>query len=88
VVVGILRDPSGEEQPAPTVFLPYTTTLSVSTPMLYVRTRHAGPLRSANVIRAVVLAAGRLQPRFNMALFGALAAIALALAAAGVYAVL
>ncbi len=37
---------------------------------------------------AMVHSAGRLQPRFNMALFGALAAIALALAAAGVYAVL
>ncbi len=105
-VVGILRDAPGEDKAEPTIFLPYETLLSVSTPILFVRTRHDGPLSSVNAIRAeafalnadavlqdpqdldVVFAAGRLQPRFNMALFGALAAIALALAAAGVYAVL
>lgn len=73
---------------------------------LDVRTRHAQPLQSVDVVRAEVFAAnprvilrapldvaaslddGRLQPRFNMALFGGMAAIALTLAAAGVFAVL
>ena len=46
----------------------------------------------ALLLRPVDLAAqsasGRLQPRFNMALFGGLAAIALALSAAGIFALL
>jgi hypothetical protein len=105
-VVGVVRDPPGEERQSPVVYLPNTLAASESTPMLYVRTRHRQPLNSVNAIRAEVFAlhpdalvqrpqeleltyAGTtLQPRFNLALFGALAAIALALAAAGVYAVL
>jgi hypothetical protein len=105
-VVGVLRDPPGEERQSPVVFLPNTLAVSESTPMLYVRTRHRQPLNSVNAIRAeafalhpdalvqrpqeleLTYASTTLQPRFNLALFGALAAIALALAAAGVYAVL
>jgi predicted permease len=105
-VVGVLRDAADDEKPAPAVFLPHPMVSSPNPPVLWVRTRAAGPLRLANTIRAeafalstdavlqnpqdleVVFASGRLQPRFNMLLFGALAAIALALAAAGVYAVL
>jgi putative ABC transport system permease protein len=105
-VVGIVRDPPGEERRAPVVFLPNTLAASESAPMLFVRTRHRQPLTSANAIRAeafalnpdallqrpqeleLTYASTRLQPRFNLALFGALAAIALALASAGVYAVL
>jgi putative ABC transport system permease protein len=106
VIVGILQDATTDEKPQPTTLVPHTTTLSVSAPTLYVRTRSERPLQLTNAIRAeifalnadvvlenpqdveVVSAGGRLQPRFNMALFAALAAIALALAAAGVYAVL
>ena len=45
-------------------------------------------LKDTGVDLAAQFASGRLQPRFNMALFGGLAAIALALSGAGIFALL
>jgi predicted permease len=107
-VVGIIGGPPSPDG-RPMIYVPSTIAdlPPASEPWwLDVRTRHAQPLQSVNVVRAQIfaanprvilgepvdmvesLSAGRLQPRFNVVLFGGMAAIALTLAAAGVFAVL